>query len=251
MLDLQELKSKFQNIDFREKRPNLYKVLIPYFHEDGDMYDIFIEECPTNNNLIRISDYGLTLMKLSYTFDIDTPNRQSVISDIIIQNRGNYDDGNIFLDVTTNQFQGGIYQFCQIIAKISNLDIINREVVRSCFYEMLNQFFNNNIKQLFDSVQNDIYPLGNTDYKVDFAIPQKKPIYIFGIKDNTKASKVVISCLSFQKAGLPYQSLAIHEDFENLDRYYKNQITNTIDKQFTSLSEFEKQGCEYLQRQVV
>lgn len=250
MLDLQDLKSKFKNIDFREKRPNLYKVLIPYFHEDGDMYDIFIQEAPGNKGLIRICDYGLTLMKLSYTFDIDSPNKQTIVEDIIAQNRGNFDDGNIFIDVAANQFQNGIYQFCQIISKVSNVDILSREIIKSCFYEMLANFFDNKIKPIFPGIQNNICPLQDQDYKVDFAIPQKKPIYIFGIRDNAKAGKVVISCLSFQKANLPYQSLAIHENFENLDKYYKNQITNTVDKQFTSLSEFEKQGCDYLQRQI-
>ena len=69
MLDLASLKQAFGNIDFREKRIGVYKVLVPFFYEDGDMYDIFIEEIPERNT-IRISDYGLTLMKLSYSFDI-------------------------------------------------------------------------------------------------------------------------------------------------------------------------------------
>lgn len=72
MLNLDELKRQFNIIDFREKRPGIFKVLLPFFHEDGDMYDVFIEEI---NDYIRISDYGLTMMKLSYNFEFDTDHK--------------------------------------------------------------------------------------------------------------------------------------------------------------------------------
>jgi hypothetical protein len=56
------------NLSFREKRPGIYKILAPFFYEDGDMYDIFIQKQPSVEGLLRISDFGLTLMKLLYTF---------------------------------------------------------------------------------------------------------------------------------------------------------------------------------------
>lgn len=122
MIDLSGLKAQFNNIDFREKRTGLYKVILPFFYEDGDMYDIFIEESPINNSLIRLSDYGLTLMKLSYNFDIDTENKQEVLNSIIIKNRCNIDAGDIFLDIRPDQFNAAMYQFIQTISKVSNLE---------------------------------------------------------------------------------------------------------------------------------
>ena len=108
MLQLNDLCQRFGRIDFREKRPGLYKVLVPFFHEDGDMYDIFVEEVPGNSEKLRISDYGLTLMKLSYTFDIDTENKQQVLESIIRQNRCDLDNGSIFLVIAPNQFEAGL-----------------------------------------------------------------------------------------------------------------------------------------------
>ena len=128
MLDLNSLKKEFGQIDFREKRPGIYKVLLPYFYEDGDMYDVFIEECGSR---IRISDHGLTLMKLSYTFDIDTDHKQEVLENIIQQNRCKIDSGNIYLDVTPGQFTGGIYQFIQTVSKVSTMEIISKEIIKS------------------------------------------------------------------------------------------------------------------------
>lgn len=79
MLDIQCLHGfarDFGRVQFREKRSGLFKILVPFFYEDGDMYDMFVEESPKNSSLLRISDYGLTLMKLSYNFDIDTPKNE-------------------------------------------------------------------------------------------------------------------------------------------------------------------------------
>ena len=248
MLQLNDLCQRFGRIDFREKRPGLYKVLVPFFHEDGDMYDIFVEEVPSNSEKLRISDYGLTLMKLSYTFDIDTENKQQVLESIIRQNRCDLDNGSIFLVITPNQFEAGLNQMIQVISKVSNMDIISREVIRSYFYEMLDSF----VKEAFKDfhIQKDFTPLPDSDLKVDYLLPNstKKPIYLFGVNDNAKASRVVISCLQFNNNGLPYNSLIIHEDFNSLSTFNKNQITNVVDKQFTSLNDFRGMGINYVNR---
>ena len=47
-------------IDVKEIRPNLYQVIAPFFHEDGDMVEFYIEN---KNGHIRICDCGMTLMK--------------------------------------------------------------------------------------------------------------------------------------------------------------------------------------------
>jgi hypothetical protein len=140
MINLEILKRGFNNIDFREKRPNIYKVIVPFFYEDGDMYDVFIEESPEKPNCIRISDYGLSLMRLSYSFDLDTEHKNDVLEDIIIQNRCNFENGNIYLDINPEQFTGGLYQFAQVISKITNIDIISRETLKSYFSELLEEF---------------------------------------------------------------------------------------------------------------
>lgn len=66
-------------------------------------------------NTIRISDYGLTLMKLSYGFDIDTEHKQEVLETIVMQNRAKIDNGLIYLDVLPQQFSVGVNQFARDI----------------------------------------------------------------------------------------------------------------------------------------
>ena len=65
MIAVEEIK-KYINIDIKikEKRPHIYQIFAPFFHEDGDMVEMFLEQ--TINGTLRFCDFGLTAMKLSY-----------------------------------------------------------------------------------------------------------------------------------------------------------------------------------------
>lgn len=255
MLEIQYLDSlakEFGPIQFREKRSGLFKILVPFFYEDGDMYDLFVEESPKNKGLLRISDYGLTLMKLSYNFEIDTSRKQEVLESTIIQNRCFFDRGLIFLDVSPTQFSMGIYQFAQVISKVNAMDILSYDTVQSMFYDYLNSYMDKNLRQ-YNYTKNYL-PTKDRQLVVDYSIPTRikgaKPLFIFGVNENTKASKVVISCLSFQKQKIPFRSLIVHEDFDNLSSFYRKQITNAVDKQFASLDDFQSEGIDYIEREL-
>ncbi len=75
------LKSQFNNrIGFRQKRPGITQLILPIYYEDGDMVDIFLEhtEGDLPGNKIKICDFGMALMRLSYSYDIDTPKKEEI-----------------------------------------------------------------------------------------------------------------------------------------------------------------------------
>lgn len=249
---LEAIAKEFRSIQFREKRSGIFKVLVPFFYEDGDMYDIFVEESPQNSSLIRISDYGLTLMKLSYNFEIDTPKKEEVLQRTITQNHCILNEGLIFLDITPQQFQMGIYQFAQTISKVNAMDMLSYDTVQSMFYDYLDIFMAESFHNYI--CDKNFLPTKDKQLIVDYKISKKsstKPLFIFGVNENTKASKVVISCLSFQKQKIPFRSLIIHENFDGLSSFYRNQITNAVDKQFASLDDFRTEGMDYIERELV
>jgi Domain of unknown function DUF1828 len=85
-LDL--LKQQFNgHVAFRERRPGVLQVLAPLFHEDGDMVDIFLDEPVNGSGKVRIGDHGLTLMRLTYTYDLDTENKQRIFNRILSESR--------------------------------------------------------------------------------------------------------------------------------------------------------------------
>src|SRR5690606_11465962 len=78
------LKQQFNgHVAFRERRPGVIQVLAPLFHEDGDMVDIFIDEPRNGSNRVRISDHGMTLMRLTYNYDLDTENKLRIFNRIL------------------------------------------------------------------------------------------------------------------------------------------------------------------------
>ena len=85
-------------------------------------------------------------------------------------------------------------------------------------------------------------------WKLTISLRSFKKVFIFGVKDFDKARLVAISCLEFQKAHLPFTSLVVHEDFENLPKKDRVRITLAVDKQFINLDDFRNNGLGYLQR---
>src|SRR3954464_15872741 len=85
------------HIAIREKRPGVAKLLVPLYHEDGDMVDIFLEV--RRDDMIRVSDHGLSLMRLSYQYDIDMENKECIFRQLMLKNRVSEENGNLYLDV--------------------------------------------------------------------------------------------------------------------------------------------------------
>lgn len=244
------LKEQFNNhIDFREKRKGINQLIGPFYHEDGDMMDIFITESPSETGKIRLCDYGLTLMHLSYDYDIDTSNKEAILDKIIYEQGFKRDDGNIYIDVSEDLLYQYIFQFSQTIAKVSSMQYFKREVVRSLFYDQLAEFIE--AKLFVYKPSRKVLPIpARDDLEVDFELElNKKKLYLFGIKDETKARLATISCLEFQKAKLAFKSAAVHENFETLPRKDRTRLTSAVDKQFTDLADFKQNAEQYLERE--
>jgi len=249
VLNIEQLKKNVSGIDFRLKRPGIYKVLVPFFHEDGDMYDIFLEESPVNPNLLRISDHGLTIMKLSYCFDFNTDNKKDVLNSIILQNRAKIENGEIYIEATPDIFQQCLYQLLQTLTKVSNVDILSRETIKSMFYDLLKEFVGVSFSAY--EITEKYTPIANDEnLMVDYRINARKPIFLYGVKDDSKASKVIINCLNYQKNDIPFRSLVVHEDLDGLTSFNKKQLINVSDKQFCTLEDFKAYGLAYIQREL-
>lgn len=246
MLDLETLKTAFGPLDFREKRLGVYKVLAPFFYEDGDMYDIFLEEL--GDGRLRLSDYGLTLMKLSYAFDLDSPRRQEVLENICAQSRVAFEDGMLFLDVHPSHFAPALSQFAQAITRVSNMEILGREQQASQFARHLREAVEGMLAD-FD-VQENHTPTQDAHLTVDYMIPARRPIFLYGVSGDAKASRVLVSCLTFQREAIPFRSLIVHDNMDSLSRFNRAQLTNVAQKQFSSLDGFSRYGSSYIQEEM-
>ena len=108
-------------LNFYERRPGIYQTIIPIFHEDGDMVDIYVHDSPKGERYVRICDFGMTLMRLSYAFEVSTPARERILESILINNRVERGDDGLYLDAPIGIVYQGILQFAGCVQKVCNM----------------------------------------------------------------------------------------------------------------------------------
>ena len=212
------------------------------------MYNVFIAKTTDSKYPYRICDFGLTLMHLSYNFDVDTEHREEILNNIIKNNLGSIDNGNIYIDSNLSNLHQNLLQYYQLLSKVSSMSILKKEVVRSLFYENLNYFVENELSQYNPELGFSPLP----DYKVDcrFNISAKRPIYLFGVRDSIKAKEIMLHCMVFKDKKIPFESLVIYEDMNssNISAKDLRRLTNIADKQYASLEDFKSESADYFQQ---
>jgi hypothetical protein len=245
------LKAEFgEHISLYERRPNIVQVVAPLYHEDGDMVDVFLDLPSSADGLIRISDHGMTLMRLSYSFEIDTPTKRKIFEKLLSENGVEQSNGRLYLETSPDRLYPALLQFAQTVAKVSNLQILKRAIIQNLFYETLDDFVISHLARY--TPEKEYQPLPTRDdLDVDWRFPfSKGDIFLYGVRDGSKARLVGLTCLEFQKMRVPFRSVLIHEDFENeMSKKDQRRITNIADKQFASLDDFRTGGEEYFQRE--
>jgi len=229
-----------------EKRPGIYQLFLPFYYEDGDMMEIYLQK---ENGYWKISDFAMTHMRLSYSYNIDTENKEKIFQKIISENGLNEENGNIYIIAKDDNLYPFILQFVTGISKVSSMRYFKREVIESLFYEMLDKFIDSEF-QIFRPEKNVLPVQNRDDLEVDYALyPNGYPVYLFGVKDTPKARLAAICCLEFQKQNLKFRSYIVHEDFERLSRKDRARLTSACDKQFISLDDFKENALKFLERE--
>ena len=245
---LEYIKSSFNNkIRIQAKRPDIFQLFLPMYHEDGDMIELYIEQ--VGENKFRLCDYGMTIMRLSYNYEIDTNNKESILQRIIQENHLVEEDGNIFYFTQPENLYSDILHVCQTYMKIGSMRYFKREVIESLFYEMLDEYIMTEL--IYFKPKKNVLPiLERDDLEADYEfIPNGHPVYLFGVKDPSKARLATISCLEYEKAKLNFRSLIVHEDFDKLPKKDRSRLTNASDKQFTTLDDFKLNAVKFLERE--
>ena len=237
-----------KGFDVYERRPGDYQLIVPILHEDGDMVDIYLQDCPKGEGYVRVCDFGLTLMRLSYTFDASSATRQRILASILTNNAVQDEDGNLFLDAPTHLLYECILQFAGCVQKICNMRYWNVETIRTAFYDDLEEYVTTQLKQ-FSPVPNEAplpdQPIFNVDWSLTL---NSRSLYLFGVQGNNKAKNVAICLLEFQKAQLPFISIVVHKDMEELGKRESLYLTRNADTQYPVLDDFRERAVEDIYR---
>lgn len=235
-----------KKVDIQEKRPGIMQLYLPVFHEDGDMIDIYIQEL---NGKYFLCDFGKTLQRLSYEYDIDTPNKENILDRILLENNLKEEKGNIFMETNNNSVFHDILHVTQAYSKIASMRYFKREVLESLFLEMLEQYIFSELNDF--SPQKKVYPIPNRpELEIDYSFkPNGHSVYLMSIKHATQAKLATINFQAFKLAGLNFRGWAVYESFENLSKTDISLVSSASEKQFTSLDNFKTDIKYYLEKE--
>ena len=250
MIDIQAITQTISGeIKLEPVNNGSFQVIAPFFHEDGDMFDIFIRE---KDNRMQLCDFGTTLMRLSYRFDINTENKSKILSRILANNGVEEFEGNFVLETSTDTFFVDLLQYQLALAKVSNMEILRKEYVSSMFFEYFTAFVIDELGKRFMKIESNYRPTNELGLETDFAILDNvmMPVYIMGIRSDLHASRAAAFCFRMEREAAKSISIAVHENPDALSKRDRNALTNAVYKQYTSLDDFKSRGLEFINRSI-
>lgn len=234
---------------FSQVSPTALRVIAPFFHEDGDIYDIFLQE---EDGRLILCDFGMTLMRLSYKTDLDTEGKIKIFSKIVANNGVTCDRGNLIMLTSYENFFTDLMQYQIAVSKVSNLEVLKRETVSNLFYEQFSAYVSNTLGETYHKIKPHFTPTNESHYEVDFAILDKKekPIYLLAVKDSLSAVRATALCLRVANLGINHTSIAVHDSNATIAARDRDALTNAVDKQYTNLLDFKENGASFIARQI-
>lgn len=190
-------------------------------------------------------------MRLSYSYELNTSNKERIFQKIIAENGVNEDNGNLFIDTVKGSLYVAILQFAQAIAKVSNMRHWRREVVRNLFFEDLETYVETEMASYHP--QKSYQPIsGDADHIVDFCFNSRpRPVYLIGVNNERTARLATITYQHLIIKKQHFVGTVVLESTDALGKRDWNRLLSAVDKTFPSLDDFREHGKEYLNRELV
>jgi hypothetical protein len=248
MIDLKRINNVTGDlINFEKVDETTFRVKAPFFHEDGDAYEIYLKD--NGNGNLQFCDFGLSLMRLSYTYDIETKSHVEAYNKVLSQNLINNDNGNLVLDTNYQTLFDDLMQYYQGISKVTNLDILNQQAMSTMFREYVKKFITEKISSQYTVTANykpfEDIPTCIVDYAI---LKVRLPVYIFLIKDNLHAERAAFNCVNLKLRKVKFWGVGVYENFDTILSIDRNNATNALDKQFSDFSGFQSGMLEYVEK---
>ncbi len=238
-----------ERIELVPEGKNRYRVLTPFTLDDGDALSIVLRN---EGAAWVLSDEGHTLMHLSYDVDLDdilrAGNRHTIVENALSFFGAEDRDGELVSAVDGEQYGDALYSFIQALLRVSDVQLLSRERVRSTFMEDFSAFISEVVsedRRHFDWHDPAHDPEGI--YVVDCRVNgTARPLFLFALPNDDRTRDATIALYRFEQWGISFRSLAIFENQEDINRKVLARLTDVCDRQFSSLYTNRKKIEEYI-----
>lgn len=215
-----------------------YRVLTPFMFDDGDHLAIVLRK---ESGRWTLSDEGHTYMHLTYDLDerdFQRGTRQKIINNALSAFSVDDREGELVLPIDDERYGDALYSFVQALLKITDVSYLSRERAKSTFMEDFRSFIEEKVPEMrraFDWF--DISRDPEKKYTVDCRINgMARPVFVYALPNDDKVRDANISLQQFERWGLPFRSLAIFEDQEQINRRVLARFSDVSEKQFSNLT---------------
>lgn len=226
------------HVKLRKTRQGLVQVVTPFAFTDGDTFQLYLEE--TSAGGVRLTDYGHTLMHLSYENDLTKfreGTRGKLLDQVMASSGVHEEEGKLVLDSSLDDLGTSVLQFGQALTRVYDLTFLNRARVASTFYEDLKEMLYKLVAS--EKIEPDFKLPDQADadsYPIDFRIEGKRaPLFLFGVASRDKARLVTIILEHWLRASLDFDSLLVFQEQTEIPRADLARLSNVGGEMVASL----------------
>jgi hypothetical protein len=226
------------SVTVRQRGNGLWRVDTPWTFPDGDGYSIYVLQAPTGG--LRISDQGLTMMRLSYDNDLAKlreGTRGRLLAQVLADAGLTEDEGEFFLDSTADDVGAGVLRLGQGLTRVHDLTFLNRARVESTFYEDLRERLQTLVGPERLAENYEVPGVANArDYPVDYFVSGgTAPLYLFGVPNRDKARLSTIILQHLIRAGQDFESMIVFQNAADLPRADLGRLMNAANDMIDTL----------------
>jgi hypothetical protein len=180
-------------------------------------------------------------MHISYgELDVLHGTRPRLIEDILASHGVQNQSGELCIDIPKEAFGDALFSFVQALSRVCTTAQWTREKIRATFLEDFKLFIEETVpadRRVFDFSDPGIDPRRN--YTVDCMVRdiRKHPWFVFAISNDARCQQATITCYHYERHNYAFSSIAIHQDQMEISRKPLAQLTDVVERQYSSLSD--------------
>ena len=230
------------DVRIRKTRQGYLQLVTPFTFADGDTYQLYLEE--TSAGGVRLTDYGHTLMHLSYDNELSKfreGTRAKLFDQMLAASGLREEQGKLVLDSSLENLGASVLQYGQALTQVYDLTFLNRARVADTFYEDLKETLYGFVAAekiqpnytVPDQAESESYPI---DYRIE---GKRSPLFLFGIASRDKARLTTIILEHWLRARIEFDSLLIFAEQQEIPRADLARLSNVGGEMVSSLDAYE------------